>query len=99
MTVYRSLFDLYGVEIPEPIEVPSIRPLLVALDLGEKIPAMATVHRDNHNVRSDFYRYIRYTNPSEEICNHEPDPYEVRIWQAIPSSTSANSLFSRIYLR
>ena len=37
---------------------------------------MTTFHKDNHSIRSETWRYIRYADGSEELYNHDKDPYE-----------------------
>ena len=38
--------------------------------------AICTHGYQNHAVRSERYRYIRYANGSEELYDHAKDPYE-----------------------
>jgi arylsulfatase A-like enzyme len=76
MCVYPTLCDLCGIAIPKHVEGPSIRSLL--LDPGAKWdqPALTTYHRNNHAVRTEKWRYIRYADGGEELYDHSKDPYE-----------------------
>ena len=76
MTVYPTLCDLTGVPIPDHVEGPSIVPLLKDASATWDQPALTTFHRDNHSFRSEKFRYIRYADGSEELYDHDEDPYE-----------------------
>jgi hypothetical protein len=39
-------------------------------------PALTTWGPDNHAVRTERFRYIRYDDGSEELYDHEVDPHE-----------------------
>ncbi len=39
-------------------------------------PAITTHGYKNHAVRTEEWRYIRYADGSEELYDHEHDPYE-----------------------
>jgi hypothetical protein len=39
-------------------------------------PAICTFHRNNHAVRSEGWRYIRYADGGEELYDETSDPYE-----------------------
>ena len=39
-------------------------------------PAVMTYLRNNHAVRNDRWRYIRYADGSEELYDHHSDPHE-----------------------
>jgi hypothetical protein len=41
-----------------------------------KAVAITTYGMNNHSVRTDQYRYIRYEDGSEELYNHAIDPNE-----------------------
>ncbi|MCA9055178.1 MAG: sulfatase, partial [Planctomycetaceae bacterium] len=76
MSVYPTLCDLCGVNIPEHVEGPSLRPLLADPTTAWERPALTTFHLNNHSFRSEQWRYIRYADGSEELYNHDNDPYE-----------------------
>lgn len=76
MTIYPTLCDLADIPIPDHVEGPSIVPLLKDADATWSRPALTTFHRDNHSFRSEKFRYIRYADGSEELYDHDEDPYE-----------------------
>ena len=39
-------------------------------------PAITTFKRNNHAIRTERWRYIRYADGGEELYDHEVDVYE-----------------------
>jgi hypothetical protein len=39
-------------------------------------PAITTFHLNNHSIRTERWRYIRYADGGEELYDHDADPYE-----------------------
>jgi arylsulfatase A-like enzyme len=76
MSIYATLCELCGIECPGHVEGPSLRPLLVDPKANWPHPALTTHGRNNHAVRSETYRYIRYADGSEELYDEVRDPYE-----------------------
>lgn len=76
MCVYPTLCELVGLAIPEHVTSPSIRPLLKDPNAAWDRPAVTTHGFRNHAVRSTDWRYIRYADGSEELYQHQTDPYE-----------------------
>jgi arylsulfatase A-like enzyme len=76
MSIYPTLCDLCGIERPAHVEGLSIKPLLANPQAEWKTPALTTFHKDNHSLRSEQWRYIRYADGGEELYNHDNDPYE-----------------------
>jgi arylsulfatase A-like enzyme len=76
MSIYPTLCDLAGLPTPAHVEGVSIRPLLEDPKAKWDRAAVTTFHKDNHSIRSETWRYIRYADGSEELYNHDQDPYE-----------------------
>ncbi len=74
--IYPTLIDLCGVGERSELEGASLRPLLEDPDQAWSRPALTTHGRQNHALQSDRYRYIRYTDGSEELYDHTVDPHE-----------------------
>ena len=55
-----------------------MRPLLEDPTASWDGVALTTHGYQNHAVSSERWRYIRYKNGSEELYDHEQDPYEFR---------------------
>ena len=49
-------------------------------------PALTTYKRNNHAVRSERWRYIRYSDGSEELYDHSKDPNEWTNLAATPGN-------------
>jgi arylsulfatase A-like enzyme len=76
MSIYPTLCDLTGVSPPTHVEGESITTLL-ASPVAEWTPAALTTHGfQNHAVRTEAWRYIRYADKSEELYDEIKDPYE-----------------------
>ncbi|MBL7140327.1 MAG: sulfatase [Planctomycetes bacterium] len=76
MSIYPTLCDLAGLDIPGHVEGKSLRPLLVDPDAAWDGVAVTTHGYMNHAVRDGRWRYIRYADGSEELYDHQSDPYE-----------------------
>jgi arylsulfatase A-like enzyme len=76
MDIYPTLSDLCGLPVGEHLSGQSLRPLLENPQAPWDRPAITTHGRNNHAVRSERYRYIRYGDGTEELYDHEDDPME-----------------------
>jgi arylsulfatase A-like enzyme len=72
--IYPTLVELAGLP-PAKVDGRSLVPLLKN-PKQDWDPALMTMGKDNHAVRSDRWRYIRYHNGSEELYDHSKDPWE-----------------------
>jgi iduronate 2-sulfatase len=76
MSIYPTLMDLAGLPIPSHVEGLSIKKLLENPTAKWEHPALTTYLFDNHAVRTEKWRYIRYADGSEELYDEEKDPNE-----------------------
>jgi arylsulfatase A-like enzyme len=76
MSIYPTLMDLCGLPKPAHLEGLSIKALLADPKAAWEPNAMTTYRYNNHGVRSEGWRYIRYANGEEELYNEATDPYE-----------------------
>ena len=76
LDVYPTLVGLVGGENFEQLEGTSLVPQLSDPEAKRDKPAITTYHKDNHSVRTERWRYIRYFNGDEELYDHENDPDE-----------------------
>ena len=76
MSVYPTLCALCGIEVPEHVEGADLTPLLRDPGAAWDRPAVTTFRRNNHAVRTERWRYIRYAGGGEELYDHDADPYE-----------------------
>jgi len=74
-TIYPTLSELCGLDIPDHTDGFSLVPLLK--DNTTTIPpALMTYMRGNHAIRTERWRYIQYADGTEELYDHEKDPHE-----------------------
>ncbi len=76
MSIYPTLCDLAGLPTPQHVEGVSIAPLLKDPKATWDRPALTTHGKENHAVRSENWRYIRYQNGDEELYDEANDPLE-----------------------
>jgi arylsulfatase A-like enzyme len=76
MSIYPTLTDLCGVATPKHVEGKSIRALLKDPKSDWQQPAVMTFLFNNHAVRSEGWRYIRYADGGEELYDQTSDPLE-----------------------
>lgn len=77
MSLYPTLLELIDLERPSHIEGVSItRYLREPNSPWEGTPALTTWQFNNHSVRTDRWRYLRWNNGREELYDHSTDPYE-----------------------
>lgn len=76
--IYPTLCELAGLPAPAYLEGVSFASLLRNPHAAWNRPALTTYGFNNHSVRSEAYRYIRYANGDEELYDERADPYEWR---------------------
>jgi arylsulfatase A-like enzyme len=76
MSMYPTLCDLTGIPIPKHVEGVSIKPLLADPKMEWNVPTLCTFGFQNHSVRSEQWRFIRYADGGEELYDHSRDPFE-----------------------
>jgi arylsulfatase A-like enzyme len=76
LSIYPTLIDLCGLAPNKRIEGVSIAPLLKDPNANWAHVAISTLGRNNHSIRDERWRYIRYADGSEELYDHETDPNE-----------------------
>ncbi len=76
MSLYPTLCSLCSLEKPKHVEGENITPLLRDPQAKWDTPALTTFHLNNHALRTEQYRYIRYADGGEELYDHDKDPYE-----------------------
>ncbi len=74
--VFPTLVELCGVDEKDGLEGVSIKALLDDPGAAWSRPALTTYKPNNHAVRSERWRYIRYSDGSEELYDHSKDPNE-----------------------
>jgi arylsulfatase A-like enzyme len=89
--VYPTLIDLCGLPKQKGLDGQSLKPLLVNPDRQWDRPVVITYGLNNHAVRTQRWRYIRYRDGGEELYDHERDPHEWTNLASVPKYSSAKS--------
>jgi len=86
LDIYPTLIDLCNLAPKEELEGKSLLPLLRNPEAEWDRPALTTHGRNNHSVRSQHWRYIRYSDGTEELYDHDNDELEWNnlLWPAAP---------------
>ncbi len=74
--IYPTLIDLCSLPPKTGLDGISLKPLLTATEAEWDRPAITTFGPNNHSLRSERWRYIRYDDGSEELYDHDKDPRE-----------------------
>lgn len=81
--IYPTLVDLHGLSAKPGLEGTSLTPLLKNPNAAWDRPSLTTFGRNNHSVRSERFRYIRYSDGTEELYDHQADDLE---WHNLASN-------------
>ena len=74
--LFPTLADLCGLPIKDDLEGLSLKTLLQNPNATWARLALCTFGPNNHTLRSEDFRYIRYADGSEEFYDHRVDPNE-----------------------
>ncbi len=75
--IYPTLLELCGLPAKADNDGQSLVPLLKNPQQKWSRPAIMTQGRGNHAIRTDRWRYIHYKDGTEELYDHECDPWEI----------------------
>ncbi|MGQ9731358.1 MAG: sulfatase [Candidatus Zipacnadales bacterium] len=76
LDIYPTLLELCDLPMRKELEGHSLVPLLHNPQAAWEYPALTTYGQNNHSVRSERWRYIRYQDGSEELYDHQTDDME-----------------------
>lgn len=76
LDIYPTLVELCGLPEKPDIDGHSLVPLLKDPDSEWEYPAITTHGKNNHAIRTENFRYIRYEDGTEELYDHRTDPNE-----------------------
>lgn len=74
--IYPTLLDICGLPAKKELVGKSLLPLLKNPNASWGRPALTTRRRSNHSLRSQRWRYIRYSDGTEELYDHDNDELE-----------------------
>ena len=89
MDIYPTLIDMCSFPARKGIEGVSIYPLLKNPKLQWNHPSVSTWGQNNHSVRTERWRYTRYSDGGEELYDHNIDPHE---WKNLASDTKFSAI-------
>ena len=95
LSIYPTLIDLCALTPNKEIEGVSLKPLLKNPNANWKHVAVSTLGQNNHAIRDERWRYIRYADGSEELYDHQTDPNE---WHNL-ASIRATPLHAEVIAR
>lgn len=87
--IYPTLNELCGLPKRDELEGQSLVPLVENPKADWEVPSITTHGRNNHSIRSEHWRYIRYTDGSEELYDHKKDPME---WKNLATLSEYDSI-------
>ena len=76
LDIFPTLLDLTGMPARSDLDGISLRPQLRRADAPRERPAITTHNHDNHTIRTERWRYIKYANGAEELYDVQVDPNE-----------------------
>ena len=76
LDIYPTLIELTGMHPQEDLDGQSLVPLLMRPDRSWPQPVLSTYGYQNHSIRTERWRYIRYHDGTEELYDHDADPHE-----------------------
>ncbi len=84
LDIYPTLIDLCSLTPKKELEGKSLLPLLKNPKAKWDRPALTTHGRNNHSLRTERYRYIRYSDGTEELYDRDVDELEWKNLAADP---------------
>lgn len=91
--LFPTLCQLTQLPLPETVKGASLLPLLKDPQATWQEVAICTHGRGNHAARDTRWRYIRYQDGSEELYDHDQDPYE---WKNLAAEASVLDVKKRL---
>jgi arylsulfatase A-like enzyme len=76
LDIYPTLNELCGLPEKAELDGESLAPLLRDPGAERERPSLTTLTPGQHAVRSERWRYIRYSDGTEELYDHQSDPHE-----------------------
>lgn len=76
LDIYPTLVELCGLPAKKKIDGQSLVPLLKNPNKQWDRPALTTFGQNNHAIRSEKWRYVRWSNGDEELYDRVKDPME-----------------------
>ena len=91
--LYPTLLDLCGLPSRDGLDGKSLVPLLKSPEMEWERPVLMTFGYENHAIRTDRWRYIRYNDGGEELYDHDSDLNE---WKNLASNAEYRPLMDML---
>jgi len=95
LDIYPTLVDLCALPPRPGLEGHSLAPQLKDASAPRPWPAITTHNQNNHTIRTDRWRYIRYADGSQELYDHKLDPGERKNLANDPQSAATIQKLAR----
>ncbi|MEM7785590.1 MAG: sulfatase-like hydrolase/transferase, partial [Planctomycetota bacterium] len=92
LDIYPTLIEMCQLTAATGLEGHSLMPQIKNPESPRAFPAITTHNHDNHSIRSQRYRLIRYADGSEEFYDLKTDPNE---WSNLASSSEFAKLMDQ----
>ena len=91
--LYPTLIELCNLPSKPELDGHSLVPLLRDPETEWEYPAITTRDKNNHAIRTDQFRYIRYHDGTEELYDHSKDPNE---WTNLAGNKEFDEIISEL---
>ena len=91
--LYPTILDLCGLPSRDGLDGQSIAPLLKNPKRNWERPVLTTFGYQNHAIRTERWRYIRYVDGGEELYDHNADPNE---WTNLAGNSEFTDVISKL---
>lgn len=93
LDIYPTLNALCSFDNMPSLEGHSLKPQIDDPDMKRTFPAVTTNNYNNHAVRTNQWRYIRYANGSEELYDMVKDPNE---WENLAQNSNHQAIIDSL---
>ena len=94
--LFPTLTEMCEVDAPDGLDGESLAPLLRDPDHVADRGSVTTFDPGNVSLRTDRYRYVRYSDDSEELYDHRTDPHE---WHNLAGELNSRPLLEQLRKR
>ena len=91
--LYPTVLELCGLPTRDGLDGQTLVPLLRNPEMDWGSPVLMTFGYENHAVRTDRWRYIRYNDGGEELYDHNIDPNE---WMNLAENPEYKSVIASL---
>ncbi len=93
LDIYPTLIDVLNLPEKKDLEGHSLKPQLVDANACREWPAITTHNHDNHGLRTERWRYIRYADGSQELYDMKNDVNE---WHNLADKPESAAIIAKL---